>query len=114
MCYVQPAEAPAPAPPAPAPFKPAPAPAPVVPKPAPVAAKKDAPKQQQQQKPGKRRGPLPMWFAQVLLLGAFGGAVYAGTKFSAEISAATTAAGAKAVEALTALEKLVNKKEQSA
>ncbi|PNW76056.1 hypothetical protein CHLRE_12g549350v5 [Chlamydomonas reinhardtii] len=107
------APAPAPAPavveptPAPEPAKPAfswntPAPAP---KPEPVVeAKKPEPKKAEQPKKEepagkqKRRGPLPLFLAEVVVLGGFAGVVAAATKYSAETNKALALAGAKVKE----------------
>jgi hypothetical protein len=35
--------------------------------------------------PKKRRGPLPVWLSELLVLGAFGGFAYASAKYSAEM-----------------------------
>ena len=39
-------------------------------------------KQQQQQKNGKRQGPLPLWLAQFVVVGAFGAVAFAFVQFS--------------------------------
>jgi len=72
--------------------------------PKPAAAVKEAPK-----KPGKRRGPLPMWFAQILMLGVFGGVGLAATKYLNESEAVLKVVGEKVGQAYKAVEKLANK-----
>jgi hypothetical protein len=115
--------APAPAPVAPAPFKapqPAPpkpvvvAPKPVVVAPKPAAKAPEGPKKAApapaNAKPGKRRGPLPLWFAEVLMLGAYVGMFLAATKYSKQSGQVLAAVWAKVVEAYGQVEKLVGKK----
>jgi hypothetical protein len=60
-------------------------------------------------KPGKRRGPLPLWFAEILVLGAYAGIFLAITKYSKQSSEVLKAVWGKIVEAYNALEKLVSK-----
>lgn len=69
-------------------------------KPAPPAAAKST----------KRRGPLPLWLAELLVLGAYVGVGLAATKYSAQSGAALKVAGAKVAEAYAALEQLTKKK----
>jgi len=95
--------------PAPTPFKaPEPVKKPEAPKPA-AAAKPAA-----ATKPGKKRGPLPLWFAEVLVLGAYAGLFLAVTKYSKQSGEVLAAVWAKVVEAYKAAEKLVNSKKASA
>ncbi len=44
-------------------------------------------------KPGKRKGPLPLWLAEVLLLASFGGLGFAVVKYGAVIEKAANTAG---------------------
>lgn len=125
--FSKPAEAPAPAaveaPPAPQPAAPAPKPAVVPPPPAPVRKieeKKPEPatpavEKKQQQTAAvskKRRGPLPLWFAEILVLGAYVGLGLAATKYSDQTGKVLTAVWVKIVELYNAVEKLVNRKSQ--
>lgn len=112
-------EAPAPAP-APTPFKAPAAPKPKAPEPVkkaePVKAKAEPVKKAEPAKkveatkPGKRRGPLPLWFAEILMLGAYAGLFLAITKYSQQSGAVLKAVWGKIVEAYNAVEKLVGKK----
>jgi hypothetical protein len=61
------------------------------------------------EKPGKRRGPLPLWFAEILMLGAYAGLFLAVTKYSQQSGQVLKAVWAKVVEAYNALDKLINK-----
>lgn len=113
-------EAAAPAPtlaptPAPAPFKPRETPKPKAPEPAKQEVKKqEVKKQAAPSKPGKRRGPLPLWFAEILALGAYVGLFLAVTKYSQQSSDVLRAVADKVVEAYKALDKLINKNKQQA
>jgi hypothetical protein len=60
-------------------------------------------------KPGKRRGPLPLWFAEILMLGAYAGLFLAVTKYSQQSGQVLKAVWGKVLEAYKALEKLVSK-----
>jgi len=87
-----------PAPPAPAPAPryvappPPPPPAPVRVAPVPVAAPKPEPAKPApapaQAKPGKRKGPLPLFLAEVLVLGSFAGVFYVALNYQKEAAAA--------------------------
>eukprot|EP00879_Flechtneria_rotunda_P033838 GHRR01037656.1.p3 GENE.GHRR01037656.1~~GHRR01037656.1.p3 ORF type:complete len:139 (-),score=64.80 GHRR01037656.1:145-561(-) len=106
----------APAPAAPTPAKPTlPVPVPV-PNPAPakveVPNKQEAKKEATQSaaaKPGKRRGPLPLWFAEILVLFAYAGIGLAVTKYSKESDAVLKAASEKVVQLYNTAEKAVGK-----
>jgi hypothetical protein len=101
---------------------PAPAPKPVLPPPAPAPKKapavKEAPKKAAPAaaatKPGKRRGPLPLWLAEVLVLAAYVGGFLAVTRYSEQSGKVAGAVWAKVVAAYSAVEKLVGKKGQAA
>ncbi|GLI61301.1 hypothetical protein VaNZ11_003655 [Volvox africanus] len=103
----------APAPePAPAPA-PTPAPAPkreVEVKQAATVVVKEVPKVQP--RPQKRRGPLPLFLAELLVLGSFAGAVLAVTKYSEQTSKAFALAGAKGKELYAAAEDALAKAQQ--
>lgn len=120
-------EAPAPAAPVPAPAPAAPAPAarPVVPVPVPVPApalvkeveqkkpepkKAEAPKAQPVSK--KRRGPLPLWFAEILVLGAYVGLGLAATKYSEQTGKLLGGVWSKVVELYSAAEKFIGSRTQ--
>lgn len=94
----------------PAPFKPREAPKPKAPEP----VKQEVKKQAASSKPGKRRGPLPLWFAEILALGAYAGLFLAVTKYSQQSSDVLRSVADKVVEAYKALDKLVNKNKQQA
>ncbi len=102
---------------------PAPAPAPVAPTPAPAPAsvkKVEAPAPKEEKKdagkpPSKRRrGVMPLWLAEILVLSSFVGVGLAATKYSKESSAVLKAVGQKVVEAYSAAEKLISKPKPSA
>lgn len=82
--------------------------------PAPAPAKKEAPKTAEPVKPTDRRsrthGWMPLWLAELLVLGSFVGVGLAATKYSSQTDAVLKAAGQKAKEAYNAAEKLVNSK----
>jgi hypothetical protein len=125
--FGKPAEAPAPAPAAP--VTPAPAPKPVVPVPVPVPApapaplrtvevKKEEAKKAEQKAPQsavskKRRGPLPLWFAEILVLGAYVGLGLAATKYSEQSGKVLKAVWAKIVGLYTTIEKFVASRTQT-
>lgn len=100
--------------PAPTPFKAPEAPKPRAPEPVkkaePVKAKAEPAKKAEPTKPGKRRGPLPLWFAEILVLGAYAGLFLAITKYSQQSGEVLKAVWGKIVEAYNAVEKLVGKK----
>ncbi|GLC34860.1 hypothetical protein PLESTM_000247700 [Pleodorina starrii] len=103
--------------------EPAPAPAPAPfrrqePKPEPVAevkqaAKKAAEEPKKQAAPQKRRGPLPLFLAEVLVLGGFAGVGLAVTKYSEQTDAALALAGAKGKELVAAAEVALAKAQQN-
>lgn len=95
-----------------APEPPKPKPAPVVVESKKVETKKAA--AVDNKKAGKRRGPLPLWFAEVLVLGAYAGLFLAVTKYSKQSGEVLSAVWAKIVQAYAALEKLVGGKKQAA
>jgi hypothetical protein len=109
---------PTPAPtPAPTPFKPRETPKPKAPEPVKQEIKKQEVKKPQAaapSKPGKRRGPLPLWFAEILALSAYVGLFLAVTKYSKQSSDVLKAVADKVVEAYKALDKLINKNKQQA
>lgn len=102
--------------PAPSLFNKAPEPAVKPPKaPEPVQQKKAAP---EAAKPAaadskKRRGPLPLWFAEVLVLGAYAGMFLAVTKYSKQSGEVLAGLWAKVVEAYNALDKMIGSKKQA-
>ncbi|KAG2486530.1 hypothetical protein HYH03_014831 [Edaphochlamys debaryana] len=102
-----PAPAPEPAPARPsffsAPRQEAPKPEPVVevkkaaPAPPPAPAKKAEPKKEEPASK-KRRGPLPLWLAELMVMGSFAGVFVATTKYEAETKKVLALAGTKAKE----------------
>lgn len=62
----------------------------------------------------KRRGPLPLFLAEVLVLGGFAGVGLAVTKYASETNKALAVAGAKAKELLDAAQAAVAKAQQGA
>lgn len=78
---------------------------------APPAAKKEEPKKaaapaakqtsQPAAKSSKRKGPLPLWFAEFLVLGLFGGMVVAALKVEDQVKSAYAAAD-RAISELSA------------
>ncbi len=118
----EPAPAPTPEPAFPSLFStpsnpPAPKPATVVepPKPAPVQAPKPiikpvakpAPAKPAASKPGKRRGPLPLFLAQLLVLLGLGGLGVAATKYSEQTDAALAAVTKQVLQLYKQVEKAV-------
>lgn len=95
--------------PAPTPFKAPEAPKPKAPEP--VKVQKAEVKKAEPTKPGKRRGPLPLWFAEILALGAYAGLFLAVTKYSKQSGEVLNAVWGKVVEAYKALEKLTGKQQ---
>lgn len=110
----KPAPAPAPVAPAPAPVRKyeAPAPAPVKKVEAPAPKKEEKKSDVETKKPPKRRrrGVMPLWLAEMLVLGSFVGVGLGATKYSKESGEVLKVAGQKAVEAYNAAEKLINSK----
>ncbi|GIL73776.1 hypothetical protein Vretimale_5357 [Volvox reticuliferus] len=104
--------APAPEPrPAPEPAPtPAPASAPKAAKQAATPVVKEEPKVPQQ--PQKRRGPLPLFLAELLVLGSFAGGALAVTKYSEQTSKALALAGAKGKELYASAEGALAKAQQ--
>jgi hypothetical protein len=59
----------------------------------------------------KRRGPLPLWLTEILLLGVYVGVGLAVTKYCKESSQVTAAVGEKIVEAYNAVVKLIKQQQ---
>ncbi|KXZ53225.1 hypothetical protein GPECTOR_7g1118 [Gonium pectorale] len=80
---------------------------------APAPAKKVEEAKTQAAGKQKRRGPLPLFLAEVLVLGSFAGFVLAVTKYSEETNKALAMAGAKAKELYNTAEQAIAKAQQA-